>query len=313
MGLRGPQHRPTEAWWRWIDAMLLAVQDVGGAFFPGMLIFSNTAVSDNDLADQRAYVRAFAERYRDANGIMYYLNGDLELHDPNLPDLQKLYNQYLLDKYGSDENLRNAWKLSPPEASIGKLTIRTGKDDWSDLRTLDDFQFRTQIVRRWLNTLHDSIREVDSEHPVTAEFYQLPTSGIDLLAALGKLELANFGYFNSAGEDYYRFPQVCKFLDQSVRGKGINIGEFGVKTHPAWLDCSGYIAARAEHFEQAYFLAIAHYGFALGASKIQNWCWKYPADLPFEWGINYPNELIPRDVRFYYRNSGLLFRHLRPR
>jgi hypothetical protein len=313
MGLRGPQHRPTEAWWRWIDAMLLGVQDVGGAFFPGMLIFSNTAVSNKDLADQQAYVRAFAERYREANGIMYYLNGDLELHDPNLPDLQKLYNEYLQEKYGSDEKLRDAWKLSPPEAPIGKLTIRSGKDDWNDLRTLDDFHFRTQIVRRWLNALHDSIREVDSKHPVTAEFYQLPTSGIDLLAALGKLELANFGYFNSAGEDYYRFPQVCKFLDQSVRGKGVNIGEFGVKTHPAWLDCGGYISARTEHFEQAYFLAIAHYGFALGASKIQNWCWKYPADLPFEWGINYPNELIPRDVRFFYRNSGLLFRHLRPR
>jgi hypothetical protein len=30
---------------------------------------------------------------------MYYLNGDLELHDPNLPDIQKLYNRYLQEKY----------------------------------------------------------------------------------------------------------------------------------------------------------------------------------------------------------------------
>ena len=37
MGLRGPQQRPTKTWWRWIDAMLLNVQRVGGAFFPGML------------------------------------------------------------------------------------------------------------------------------------------------------------------------------------------------------------------------------------------------------------------------------------
>ena len=36
-------------------------------------------------------------------------------------------------------------------------------------------------------------------------------------------------------------------------------------------------------------------------------------DLPFEWGINYSSELIPRDVRFFYRNAGLLFRHQRPR
>lgn len=313
MGLRGPQHRPTEAWWRWIDAMLLNVQRVGGAFFPGMLVFSNTAVSDKDMADQQAYVRAFAERYKDAAGIMYYLNGDLELHDPNLPDLQKLYNEYLRTKYGSDEALRAAWKLSPPEAPIGKLAIRRGSDSWADVRTADDFRFRTQVVRRWLNAMHDSIRETDAHHPVTAEFYQRPVSGIDLLLALDRLELANFGYFNEKDEDFYRFPQTCKFLDQSMRGKGINIGEFGVKTHPAWNDTGYYIEARTEKYEQAYFLAIAHYGFGLGASKIHNWCWKYPDDLPFEWGINYPNDLVLRDVRAFYRNTGLLFRKLRPR
>ena len=280
MGLRGPQQRPTEAWWRWIDAMLLNVQSVGGVFFPGMLIFSNTAVSDKDLADQRAYVQAFATRYKDAAGIMYYLNGDLELHDPNLPDLQKLYNEYLAAKYGSDEALRKAWILSPPEAPIGKLTIHRGGSDWRDVRTLDDFRFRAMVVRRWLDAMHSSIREVDSQHPVTAEFYQTPVSGIDLLTALGKLELANFGYFNEKDEDYYRFPQTCKFLDQSLLGKGINVGEFGVKTHPAWRDTGYYIEARTEAYEQAYFLAIAHYGFALGASKIQNWCWKYPAIFP---------------------------------
>lgn len=313
MGLRGPQQRPTEAWWRWIDAMLLNVQRVGGVFFPGMLVFSNTAVSNKDMADQQAYVRAFAARYKDAAGIMYYLNGDLELHNPNLPDLQKLYNEYLQEKYGSDAVLRTAWKLSPPEAAIGRLTIRRGGQDWADVRIVDDFRFRTQVVRRWLNAMHDSIREADQKHPVTAEFYQTPVSGIDLLLALDKLELANFGYFNTKEEDFYRFPQICKFLDQSMRGKGINVGEFGVKTHPAWNDTGYYIEARTDAYEQAYFLAIAHYGFALGASKIQNWCWKYPADLPFEWGINYQNDLVPRDVRAFYRNSGLLFRHLRPR
>lgn len=313
MGLRGPQQRPTKTWWRWIDAMLLNVQHAGGAFFPGMLIFSNTAVSNKDLADQQDYVHAFASRYKDAAGIMYYLNGDLELHDPNLPDIQAMYNRYLEDKYGSDEALKRAWTVSPPEAAVGKLTIHSGKDDWRDVRTLDDFEFRTQVVRRWLNTLYDSIRKADQRHPVTAEFYELPVSGIDLLNALGQLELANFGYFAPANEDFYRFPQLCKFLDQRVRGKGLNVGEFGVKTHPAWRDAGDYIAARSEAYEQAYFLAIAHYGFALGASKIQNWCWKYPSDLPFEWGINYSNELIARDVRAAYRNSGLFFRRLRPR
>ncbi len=313
MGLRGPQQRPTETWWRWVDAMVLSTQHSGGAFFPGLLVFSNTAVDNKDLADQQAFVQAFAHRYKNAAGIMYYLNGDLELHDPNLPDLQVLYNRFLQEKYGTDQVLQAAWRISPPEVPIGKLTILRGTDDWEDVRTLDDFRFRSMLVERWLNAMYDSIRKVDTNHPVTAEFYQTPSNGIDLVGALGKLELANFGYFADKNEDYYKFPQVCRFLDQSVRGKGINVGEFGVKTHPAWKATGEYIEARTETYEQAYFLAIAHYAFALGASKIQNWCWKYPVDLPFEWGINYPNELVGRDVLAFYRNSGLLFRRLRPR
>jgi len=313
MGLRGPQQNPTEAWWRWIDAMLLNVQRAGGVFFPGMLIFSNTAVSNRDLADQQHYVRQFAERYREAAGLMYYLNGDLEFHDPNLPDLRALYQQYLRRTYGTDAQLRAAWTLTPPEAAIGNLPVRRGSDDWRDVRTFDDFAFRVELVRRWLNGLHDAIREVDTRHPVTAEFYQTAAEGIDLVTAIGKLELANFGYFNTIHEDVDRFPQTLKFLDLSLRGKGINVGEFGVKTHPAWDDVGYYIQARSQAYEQNYFLTIGHYGFGLGASKIQNWCWKNPADLPFAWGINYPCDLTPRDVRFYYRNNGVLFRRFQPR
>ena len=54
LGLRGPQQRPTETWWGWIDAMPLNTQRTGGAFFSGLLIFSNTAVDNKDLADQQA-------------------------------------------------------------------------------------------------------------------------------------------------------------------------------------------------------------------------------------------------------------------
>ena len=312
MGLRGPQQRPTKSWWRWIDAMLLNVQRAGGIFFPGLLIFNNTAITAQELEEQRNYVAAFARRYKDAAGIMYYLNGDLELHDPNTPEIAKLYNDYLRKKYGTDEALRAAWKISPPEKPLGELPVKSGKDDWQDLRTLDDFVFRSQMVKRWLDPMHDAIRHEDSQHPITAEFYQLPYAGIDMLTAIGPLELANFGFFQGIDEDFYRFPQSCKFLDQRVRGKGLNVGEFGVKTHPAWADAEDWIRTRTESYEQSYFLAISHYAFALGASKIQNWCWKYPSDLPFAWGINYSNALIGRDVRAFYRNASLFFRNLRP-
>ena len=46
----------------------------------------------------------------------------------------------------------------------------------------------------------------------------------------------------------------------------------------------------------------------LGGSKVSNWCWKYPADFPFEWGSNYPCDLVSRDALMYFRNTALFFR-----
>lgn len=312
LGLRGPQQNPPKAWWRWIDAMALLVQQAGGVFMPGMLIFSNTAVSSADLEEQKRFCRSFAERYRQVSGLIYYLNGDLELHDPNVLELQKMYHAFLIERYGTESQVRAAWTLSPPEATLEKLPIRSGKDDWRDLRTEDDYHFRTQLVRRWLGELAAEIRSVDSAHPITAEFYQSSDSGIDLVTASDDLDFSNFGYFGNKDLDWRRFPAVLKFLDQSLKGKGAHVGEFGVKTHPAWLKATDYLEARTENYEQDYFLTLTHTAFGQGAAKVQNWSWKYPSDLPFEWGIHYPCDGVPRDVQAYYRNSGLLFRHYRP-
>jgi hypothetical protein len=313
MGLRGPQQNPPRAWWRWIDAMLLGIERAGGIFMPGMLIFSNTGVSDADLEEQKAFCRRFAERYRGAPGLIYYLNGDLELHDPNLPDIQKLYHEYLRRKYGTQEALRAAWTVSPPETAIDRLKIARGTDNFGDVRRLDDYQFRVELVQRWLNGLSEAIRQVDGQHPITAEFYQESDSGIDLVSASRELTFANFGYFGDNRSDRRRFAAVLKFLDLRLQGKGAHVGEFGVKTHPGWNSATGYIEARSEAYEQNYFLELTHTAFGQGAAKVQNWSWKYPADLPFEWGMHYPCDGVPRDVLAYYRNAGLLFRYFRPR
>ncbi len=312
-GLRGPQQNPPKVWWRWLDAMLLAVQRAGGIFMPGMLIFSNTAVGELDLAEQKDFCRRFAARYKDVKGLIYYINGDLELHDPNLPDLQKLYRDYLRKRYGSDEALRRAWAISPPEAPIDQLRILRGKWDWRDVRTLDDYRFRLSLVLRWLNGLAGAIRSADSTHPITAEFYQSSGSGIDLRLGSEGLDFANFGYFAKANDDRRRFPAVLKLLDLSLMGKGAHVGEFGVKTHPAWKQSASYLQTREESYEHNYFLEVTHTAFGQGAAKVQNWSWKCPADLTFAWGMHYPCDGVPRDVVAYYRNAGILFRGFRPR
>jgi len=307
-GGQGADYQGSKEWWRKIDAMVQGCMETGTIYFAGMLIGANTAVTNEELAKQADFCRRFAERYRDASAIIYYLNGDLQLRLTNIPDLKALFNEYLRQKYGSDEALRAAWTLSPPERPIGDIDIGTGSNDWRDLRTFDDFFFRTRLTARWLNTLYDGVRQADTEHPVTAEFYQGPWAGIDLVTGIGKLEVANIGYFDVTVEDIYRFPQTLKFIDLRARGKSLNAGEFGVKTHPAWVDSGGYIHTRPEREEHELFLSLGHYAVGLGASKIHNWCWKYPADRPFEWGINYPCDDVERDVLYIYRNNGFFFK-----
>ncbi|HWQ55966.1 MAG TPA: hypothetical protein VN442_19930 [Bryobacteraceae bacterium] len=313
VGLRGPQHNPPRQWWRSMDAMSLAIQRAGGIFMPGMLIFSNTAVSHADLDEQKTFCRRFAERYRQVKGLIYYINGDLELHNPNLPDLQKLYREYLRGKYGTDEALRAAWTLSPPEAPIDQLRIARGKYDWRDVRSLDEYRFRLSLLRRWLGGLAEAIRSADASHPITAEFYQGAGGGLDPRLASDSLDFANFGYFADFGNDRRRFPAVLKLLDLGLKGKGAHVGEFGVKTHPAWTQATSYLQARPESYEHNFFLEITHTAFGQGGAKVQNWSWKYPSNLPFSWGMHYPCDGVPRDVLAYYRNSGILFRGFRPK
>lgn len=308
MGSRGLDDISPIARWRQIDAMVQICQDLKTVFFPGLLIFGDTAVSNRDLRHQQQFCKAFAARYGQSSGLIYYLNGDLRLRNPNLPDLRKIFNDYLKAKYGSERRLAEAWHVSPPREPPGSIPPLGGAEQWDDVRTYDNFRFRVDVVRRWLDSMAQSIREVDATHPITAEFYQAPVDGIDVVTAVGTLTLGNIGYFDVPGEDVYRFPQTFRFIDMRARGKSINNGEFGVKTHPAWKDAGGDLTTPSETEENQLYLAIPHYAVGLGDSKVQNWCWKYPADLPFEWGINYSCDLVSRDALLFYRNTGLFFR-----
>ena len=164
------------------------------------------------------------------------------------------------------------------------------------------------VVRRWLDSMAAAVRESDSKHPISAEFYQRPWSGVDVVTGVGSLDIGNIGYFDRPGEDVYGYPQTFRFIDMRARGKSINDGEFGVRTHPAWEDAGGYDTTRSAAEEQQLFLTLPHYAVGLGVSKMHNWCWAYPQDLVTGWGINYMWDLVGRDSLSVYRNTGLFFR-----
>lgn len=312
-GIPAPAKR--EELLRKVDGIVQLAQEYQQVYFAGLLIGANVASSDVELAQQVAWCRDFAQRYAHVPGLIYYLNGDLrcELSDAVSPQL----NQFLQQRYGSDERLRAAWGDKAPAQPLGRIVAEDFSDSgqaWEDRQVYDLNHFRPALIRRWSEALIRGLREFDSRHLTSSEFYQLPHQGVDIPAGIDGLDLCNFGYFDKPGADIARFPAICKYNDQRARGKSVGPGEYGVKTHPAWGDGQdyGYHITRTPEQAASLFLAIAHYSLGLGASRIHNWCWKDSTHRVFPWGMVYPCDGVPKEIAYVHRNQSLLFRHFTP-
>ncbi|MCP5523879.1 MAG: hypothetical protein H7A46_20270 [Verrucomicrobiales bacterium] len=300
---------------RKVDGLVQLAQENDQVYFPCLLCGYNVAVSDADLARQQEYCAVFARRYADVPGLIYYLNGDLRcrLSDAVAPE----WNRFLRERYGTTERLQQAWGEQAPKAALGEIPSEDYDDwghAWDDVKVRDQNLFRAHLIRRWSGAMTAGLRRFDATHPTTAEFYQLPHQGVDIPAAIDGLDLANFGYFEQPGTDLLRFPAIAKFNDQRARGKSFGPGEYGVKTHPAWGEGQdlGYHTMRTREQAIELFLGIAHYSLGLGASRIQNWCWKDDANRVFPWGMIHPCDSVPKDTAYVHRNQSLLFRQFAP-
>ena len=300
---------------RKVDGVTQLAQKFQQVYLPGLLIGYNVAAGDTDLDRQKQFCRSFAQRYARVPGLVYYLNGDLACRLTEAVTPQ--WNEFLRGRYGTTASLRQAWGPRAPAEELGRIPAEDFNDwghAWDNLKVYDLNLFRAWLIRSWSHALIAGIRECDSNHLTTAEFYQLPHQGVDLPAAIDEVDLANFGFFEKPNLDLQRFPALCKFNDQRWRGKSTGPGEYGVKTHPAWADGKdyGYHTARTQEQALEHYLAIPHYALGLGASRIHNWCWKDDAPRVFPWGLCYPCDSVPKDILYAHRNQSLLFRHFAP-
>lgn len=300
---------------RKVDGVVQLAQEYGQVYFAGLLVGYNAAASDADLELQRDYCARFARRYASVPGLIHYLNGDYRCEPGDAVTPQ--WNDFLRERYGGDDALRQAWGKHAPAQPLGAIPSVNSWDwdrTWDDVSAYDENCFRAWLIRRWNRELIAGIRQHDTNHPTSGEFYQLPHGGVDLPAGIDGLDLANFGFFDKPGLDLARFPALCKLNDQRTRGKSGGPGEYGVKTHPAWGDGRdyGYHTARTPEEAIDLFLAIPHTALGLGASRIHNWCWKDDAHRVFPWGMIYPCDGVPKDTAYVHRNLSLLFRHFAP-
>ena len=308
---------------RQIDAMMQLCQQYGQVYMPGLLVGYNVVCEDEELEREAAWVKAFAERYHEVPGLIYYINGDFQLDlSPALQaaekaggavprtDVERLWNEYLRSQYADTAALRAAWgDETVPE--LGEVPLASyGSQRWDDMHAVDTHRFQIALMRRWIERHVRAIREVDTHHAITSEYYRLPSGGVDIVATIDGQDCANIGYFDRPKDDIARLPASLRFADLRARGKALSAGEFGVKTHPAWGDGRdyNYHITRTDRQAEELWLAMCHYGWALGAGKIHNWCWKDNVEWVFPWGMNYPGDFVKKDQLDVYRACGLLFR-----
>ncbi len=318
LNLTRPGYEMTDDDWRSFRAMGQLTQKHGLIFMPGMLIGHNVAIGDDLLARQSALCGEYAQRFKDMPGLLYYINGDYQMMLGQHPkDVEALWNRWLTDRYGTTDKLRAAWGPAGASMELGRITFwppDSGK--WNDTAIVDRLRFQTWLTRRWNESHVAAIRKHDTTHPITSEYYQMCWSGMDLIQTIDGQDVSNFGFFSTPGKDLDILPLKIRFNDLRVRGKGVCLGEYGVKTHPAWSVENGatdYHIVRSEEEQIQLFMAVAHYALGMGVGKIQNWCLQDSQDSVFPWGLFYPNQHIPKDVAYVHRNQSLIWRHFAPR
>ncbi|MBM4092130.1 MAG: hypothetical protein FJ276_22275, partial [Planctomycetes bacterium] len=313
-----PGHVMRDDDWRAFQAVAQLTQTHQLVFMPGMLIGHNVAVGPELLSEQSELCRQYARHLRHVPGLLYYINGDYQLRTDEHPEaVRREWTGWLRGRYTSMELLQDAWRSDAAAADFGEVEFPppdTGH--WDDVAKIDYVRFLMKLTTRWNDRHVTTIRHVDTRHPITSEYYARPFDGIDLPLTIGWQDVANIGYFDRPEVDIDRLPLSISFHDLRVRGKGVSLGEYGVKTHPAWSienGATGYHIRRSEEQQKQLFMAVAHYGLGLGCSKIQNWCLRDGQAWVFPWGMFYPNQLVPKDVAWVHRNQSLLWRCFTPR
>ncbi len=259
-----------------LDALIQIAAHHGIAIFLSLHDWIPVTLSDAELRDEQMFVERVAHRYRDAGNIIFDIQNEPSVDWSTSSDIERLWNSYLRDKYRTDEELRQAWSISPPRHSLGSIQWRPGTDQWADMRTWDANHFKTVLLNRWIAANVEAIRRGGSNAPITVGFLPF-LSAADKILGQRDLDFSNMHYYGSPSGLAPEFA----LTDRRFEGKGLSIGEFGAQNeHTQRVDGQDVTANDAPWFMQ---LGLTAYG--MGASFIENWCWKDMDGVVFPWGV----------------------------
>lgn len=312
-----PDHRMAHTDWRRFEAMGQLLQERGLIFMPCLLVGHNVAVDDGQLAVEDEQCGDYARVLGHIPGLLWYLNGDFQFRYDDPKWARRAWNEWLKQEYADEAALAMAWGLEHLPAPLGQLDFPPPTAPaWDDRAAVDKTRFEAWVMRRWIESHVARIRAHGRERPLTSEYYSEPSGSIDLRLSLGSHDISNFGYFTPPEDDLRALPERIAVNDMRCVGQGVSIGEYGVKTSPAFgpdTGATGYYVARTEEAQQQLFLSVAAYGLGMGVSRVQNWSLRDEDGAVTGWGILHNGRSEPKDIAYTHRNVSVLWRLLAPR
>ena len=275
------------------------------------LFYSGVSWPTTDPAVVRAKAEgagAVATRYRAFPGWFVDIVNEPSLRVGEGEADTSEFRKYLVRRYGTIEALRTAWGSELSESSFDEISVEPMKGEWESVRAVDVNRFFSHKMRVWTAETARAIHAADPDRLVTVGHLQGFGGGSavwDPIVASLDMDFANRHYYG----DLRRYGPELKQTDLRVLGKAPSTGEFGATSHPGLR--THYVYEPEEEAARRFFHTV-HTGFGLGGAFVSSWHWQDPIEDIFPCGLLLADG-VPRARFQAFRNSGFLFRQIRPR
>ncbi len=290
---------------RQMDAIVQTAQRHGIIIFLTLHDWMPVALTDDDLERQREWNRFWADRYKDVPGIIYDIQNEPSVDVPDRPDIQALWNRWLTDRYGSDEAIRNAWHVAPPEAALPGVPLSGGPEQWDNVRAADRKRFEEFLLNRWVEANVRGLKEGDPDALVCVGY--LPSmSPADKVLGAKHTDFSNMHYYGPVDG----LPNELALIDRRAYGKGLSVGEFGAMEAHSRRNAGADGLPTAASIER--FAHTVHAAVGMGAAMLCNWSLKEMDEMVFPWGLYQRNTPVAKPWAVTYSAMALKLRPFEP-
>lgn len=279
---------PYEEFWARYDALVLMAHRHGLVLMPCLHDWMGVSVDNKTLSNQCKFVSKIGDRYKDAPRIVWDIENEAWAEIRDQPDLRRMFNEWLRERYGDESKLQAAWG---EHVKFRAIPFQPHKPrNWNDLKFRDIQHFRRWLVERWVKANLQALRKAGAKQPVTDEI-DWKICG-DHYEASQWLDFTNLHYYGDRSPD--AIAVYFKFHERLHRGNGFAVGEFGARDHPSFR-FGGWGYASTEELIR-HFVNIPLLTFAMGGTMVLNWDWKDLEACIFPWGLVHQHGIFAKAV-----------------